>query len=454
LTNFVTNAGSGGSTFTSDTEGGAEVPASKLWWGPAGSAARASLTAPVPTQPAATSFIFSASGQNTTTTQLASAATFTGTIESTQSQQCISILLACDQPGTLTVNQYIDGAGAFKCNTFTYNILAGVPFSENFTANGNYAQIVFKNTGASTTTTLNLNTAYGTLPPVDNFGNMPVALPMAPSTYSVAGVIAINTILLTIDCINAAGVSIQCTAMGTTGVVTPQWSNDGLNYIAQSVLTTAGATAATITAAGIWTSPVLGRYLQLKLTTATTAGTTTFAVQAMPVYAAALQAQTVVQPTAASFNAQATINGTGGLAATKAASTAAAATDIASVVSLSPNSPITLPVPTASIINSAATTNATSVKASAGTIYSVTASNTGAAAAFVKLYNLATAPTVGTSTIAITLSVPAGGTLNVPFGEPGVRFSTGIGLAITNLAADTDTTAVVAAQVKVITSYI
>ena len=137
----------------------------------------------------------------------------------------------------------------------------------------------------------------------------------------------------------------------------------------------------------------------------------------------------------------------------KAASTAAAATDPALVVSLSPNSPIVLPTPSTSIINSAATTNATSVKASAGNLYSVTASNTGAAAAYVKLYNLATAPTVGTSVPAITIPVPAGGTVNLPFGTPGARFATGIALAITNLAADTDTTAVAAAQVKVITSY-
>lgn len=48
MTNFTTNAGSGGSTFVSDTEGGAEVPASKLWWGAAGSGQRASAAAPLP----------------------------------------------------------------------------------------------------------------------------------------------------------------------------------------------------------------------------------------------------------------------------------------------------------------------------------------------------------------------------------------------------------------------
>jgi hypothetical protein len=134
----------------------------------------------------------------------------------------------------------------------------------------------------------------------------------------------------------------------------------------------------------------------------------------------------------------------------KAASTPAAAADIALVTTLSPN----LPVPTMSLINSAATTNATSIKASAGTVFSILVSNTGGAAAFVKLYNKASAPTVGTDVPVITISVPASGTVTLPLGVIGVRFTTGIALAITNLAADSDTTAVAASQVKSLISYI
>lgn len=110
--------------------------------------------------------------------------------------------------------------------------------------------------------------------------------------------------------------------------------------------------------------------------------------------------------------------------------------------------------PTASNISSAATTNATSVKASAGTLYSVSVSNTGAGAAYLKFYNKASAPTVGTDVPVLTITVPASGTVNVPFGALGHRFATGIALAITNGAADSDTAAVAAAQVKVLTSYI
>ncbi len=115
------------------------------------------------------------------------------------------------------------------------------------------------------------------------------------------------------------------------------------------------------------------------------------------------------------------------------------------------NTPTT---PTPSNITSAATTNATSVKATAGTVYSLVASNTGAAAAFLKLYNKASAPTVGTDVPVLTIALPASGTVTVPFGATGHRFATGIALAITNLAADSDATAVAANQVKVLTAYI
>lgn len=115
------------------------------------------------------------------------------------------------------------------------------------------------------------------------------------------------------------------------------------------------------------------------------------------------------------------------------------------------NTPAT---PTPSNISSAATTNATSIKATAGTVYSITVSNTGAAAAYVKLYNKASAPTVGTDVPVLTIAVPASGMVNVPFGSMGHRFATGIALAITNGAADNDTAAVAANQVKVLTSYI
>jgi hypothetical protein len=114
----------------------------------------------------------------------------------------------------------------------------------------------------------------------------------------------------------------------------------------------------------------------------------------------------------------------------------------------------TLPVtPTQSFINSAATTNAAFIKNSAGTVWSIVCSNANASARYVKLYNLATAPTVGTSVPAFTIAVPATGTVTVNGGSNGIRFGTGIAIAITASMADSDTTAVAANEIKVATSY-
>lgn len=92
-------------------------------------------------------------------------------------------------------------------------------------------------------------------------------------------------------------------------------------------------------------------------------------------------------------------------------------------------------------ILSAATTNATSVKASPGTIYTIYAGNTGTVA-FLKLYNKASAPSVGTDVPVLIIQLPATvGSLAINFPQ-GKAFSLGIAYAITGLAVDTDTTAV------------
>lgn len=113
-----------------------------------------------------------------------------------------------------------------------------------------------------------------------------------------------------------------------------------------------------------------------------------------------------------------------------------------------------LPVtPTTLFTNSAATTNATLVKSTAGTLWSIAVSNTNAAARFLKLFNLTTAPTVGTSVPVFTVAIPSGGTVLVNGGANGIRFGTGISLSITGAAGDLDTTAIGAGDVKVATTY-
>lgn len=94
-------------------------------------------------------------------------------------------------------------------------------------------------------------------------------------------------------------------------------------------------------------------------------------------------------------------------------------------------------------IAAAATTNATSVKATSGRVYAIALANTSAAAKFVKLYNKASAPTVGTDVPLHTIALAAGQRCDLSW-PAGMSFSLGIAYAITNLVADTNTDAVAA----------
>jgi hypothetical protein len=105
---------------------------------------------------------------------------------------------------------------------------------------------------------------------------------------------------------------------------------------------------------------------------------------------------------------------------------------------------------------SAGTTNAQSVKVFSGNLYSIIAINTNASSPrFLKLYNKASAPTVGTDTPIMTIPIPAnsqGAGLCLPF-SMGVNFSLGIAIAITGGVADNDTTAILANEVVLNLTY-
>jgi hypothetical protein len=88
------------------------------------------------------------------------------------------------------------------------------------------------------------------------------------------------------------------------------------------------------------------------------------------------------------------------------------------------------------------------VKASAGQVYGWTFTNTGAAFAYVKFYDLSTASTtIGSSTPVITFGIPAGASANV-FNDMGVAFATAITIGATTGILDADTTAPSANQVS------
>ena len=120
-----------------------------------------------------------------------------------------------------------------------------------------------------------------------------------------------------------------------------------------------------------------------------------------------------------------------------------------------------LPVIGSHKLISAATTNATVVKASTGYVLGGTLQNVSASARFFKFYNKATAPVVGTDTPIFTVQVPAGsatvpGLVSVQylFGESGHLFAAGISYAITGVVADADTTAIGAGDCLINLSYL
>ena len=93
------------------------------------------------------------------------------------------------------------------------------------------------------------------------------------------------------------------------------------------------------------------------------------------------------------------------------------------------------------VLVTAATTNGALVAAGERTLYEITAFNPTATPAFLKLYNKATAPTVGTDIPLVTIPLPAGEFVAVDFGSQGKDFKLGIGRAVTGAAIATDTTA-------------
>jgi hypothetical protein len=98
---------------------------------------------------------------------------------------------------------------------------------------------------------------------------------------------------------------------------------------------------------------------------------------------------------------------------------------------------------------SAAGTNATVVKASPGIINAIYFSGATGGSQFLKFYDTATAPIVGTTTVKLTFAAVTNGAnyngmVSVFVPPHGIKFSNGISIAITGAIANSDTTAITA----------
>lgn len=96
------------------------------------------------------------------------------------------------------------------------------------------------------------------------------------------------------------------------------------------------------------------------------------------------------------------------------------------------------------ILSAAATTNPTSAKTSAGVVHAVSGFNANAAPRYLKFYNKASAPTVGTDTPIWTEYLAPQSKFSIALS---LYFATGIAYALTTGVADADTGALTAADV-------
>jgi hypothetical protein len=264
------------------------------------------------------------------------------------------------------------------------------------------------------------------LPALSN-GRVPVDANSVPSTtftYTNTGAIAVSTVVIgPIDCSQFKVAAIQCTAYAS-GSFSAELSNDNITYTTALVGQVANpafqANNGTINGVALYHTNTLGfKFFRIRTTVSVASGTTGFSV--------ALSQSSLPYSVA--------VMGT-----------------VGTQTSIIPNAAYGYSL--YHTLVSAAGTNATSVKAGPASIGTIILSNTSLSTKFVKFFNKASAPTVGTDTPVLQFAVSAGQTLDISTSFAGLRLSTGFAYAITGGSALLDTTAVAAGDVLVNITYL
>ena len=251
-------------------------------------------------------------------------------------------------------------------------------------------------------------------------------------TFSQTGAIAVGTTLISIDAQKFREVVVFVTSIGTSGAIGGQISFNGTTWnTIQPVLLNSNsgslANVATLNAPSIYNT-YGARYFRLAMTVGATAGTTTVTAWA---------SQTVTPKNYSSVAVSGTVTVSSG--------------------TITPSVSANNGFGSYHTLISAASTNATSVKASGGTIGTLTVTNSTASLRWFRLFNLIVAPTVGTSTPVLNFQIPPNSMEHIDTSFAGLRLPNGIAYAITGgtaTAAVTDSTAVGAGDVVVNMSFI
>jgi hypothetical protein len=247
--------------------------------------------------------------------------------------------------------------------------------------------------------------------------------------YSGPTIVPINTLLMLVDVSLYRSIAFQY-SVGTTGVLTPAWSNDGATWFTATLNSEAQAGSTTMSAGtGYRIANVLARYFRLLLTTATTAGLTQVILYGNP---NPISTSPTTQPVSGTVTANI---GTGSIAAGTNA-----------IGNVGVELRATTGGHTYVRFVAAATTNLNALKASAGRLYNVSVANNAAYAVYCHFYNIASGSvTVGSSAVVHTLICPANSQTTLNFSDFGYFFSNaGWSVSVTKGLLDSDTTVTVA----------
>lgn len=106
---------------------------------------------------------------------------------------------------------------------------------------------------------------------------------------------------------------------------------------------------------------------------------------------------------------------------------------------------MSFPTTVARLASAAGSNNATLVTRQRAKLWRVTGHNAAAAVRYLKLFNQATDPVPGTDTPFLTIALAASSAFNIGF--DGLIFQSGLGYCLVTGAADSDNTAVTAADI-------
>ena len=248
---------------------------------------------------------------------------------------------------------------------------------------------------------------------------------LTTGTGTASGTSLLNTDLISsTDVSGFAEASIQFTGTWpSNAAVSPQISNDNSTWVTSTVQNVTGNTTAagnTFTATGLYRVTLLGaRYFRLRITQVGTSSTYDFAY--------------TFNPRTTNSNIQ--------------------SVNVANTVAMQLTPTASYGYITYHTLISAATTNATNVKASAAALTVIRLTNTTVTTKYFKLYNLATSPTVGTSVPILNFAIEPNSSQNIDFGIYPIRLAVGFSYAITGGQALLDATAVGAGDVMVNVAY-